>query len=335
MKTRSPFTAGLVVALLVVAQVGVDARAADASPIAERARVIIDNDFGGDPDGLLQLAHHLRSPSVEIRGVIGSRHYESGFYGWPGSSAHSCEVATELLQVMKLQNPPPVIAGAETRLPDAATPARSPGAEFIVKEALREDVTTPLYVVCGAGLTTVASAYLMEPKIAVRIRLIWIGGPEHRGLALPPPGHTTPEYNLGIDIVAAQVVFNHSTLSLWQVPRDAYRQTLVSQAKLRRRAQAGGELGAFLMGKLDELLRRANGRLGEAYALGDSPLVLLTALQSAWEADPSSSKYVLVTAPFISDAGEYQPNPRGREIRVYTDLDVRLMLEDFFAKLAL
>ena len=37
-----------------------------------RMRVIIDNDFAGDPDGLLQLAHHLLSPSVDIRAVIGS-----------------------------------------------------------------------------------------------------------------------------------------------------------------------------------------------------------------------------------------------------------------------
>jgi hypothetical protein len=34
--------------------------------ITPRQRIIIDNDFGGDPDGLFQLAHHLASPSVEI-----------------------------------------------------------------------------------------------------------------------------------------------------------------------------------------------------------------------------------------------------------------------------
>ena len=40
--------------------------------VKPRMRVIIDNDFGGDPDGLFQLVHHLLSPSVEIRGIIGS-----------------------------------------------------------------------------------------------------------------------------------------------------------------------------------------------------------------------------------------------------------------------
>jgi hypothetical protein len=306
---------------------------ADQPVVAVRARVIVDNDFGGDPDGLFQLAHHLLSPSVEIRGIIGSRHYESGFYGWPGSSAYACTVAGELLSVMQLDRPPPVIPGAEGRLENPRTPARSAGAEFIVKEALREDTKTPLYVVCGAGLTTVASAYLMEPKIAERIRLIWIGGPEHAGLALPPPGAKHPEYNLGIDLIAARVIFNESAIPLWQVPRDAYRQPLVSAAELRQRVKSRGRVGAFLTERLEELMRRAHGKLGEAYALGDSPLVLLTALQSSWEVDPSSSKYALLPAPRIDDTGSYVANPAGRKIRVYTDLDIRLMLEDFYAKL--
>jgi len=30
--------------------------------VKPRMRVMIDNDLGGDPDGLFQLAHHLMSP---------------------------------------------------------------------------------------------------------------------------------------------------------------------------------------------------------------------------------------------------------------------------------
>jgi len=48
---------------------------------------------------------------------------------------------------------------------------------------MRDDVQEPLYVVCGAGLTNIASAWLMEPQIAERIILIWIGGTEYDGLA--------------------------------------------------------------------------------------------------------------------------------------------------------
>ena len=71
----------------------------------------------------------------------------------------------------------------------------------------------------------------------------------------------------------------------------------------------------------------------ETYALGDSPLVLFTALQSLFHPDPSSSDYVTVAAPTLDDAGTASPCSGGRPIRVYTRVDNRLMFEDMFGKL--
>ena len=39
--------------------------------------------------------------------------------------------------------------------------------------------------------------------------------------------------------------------------------------------------------------------------------------------------------PNLLETGLYRANPKGRAIRVYTLLDNRLLLEDFFAKLEL
>jgi hypothetical protein len=78
-----------------------------------------------------------------------------------------------------------------------------------------------------------------------------------------------------------------------------------------------------------------NLNIGEVYVVGDSPLVLLTALQSSFEADPASSFYVLRPSPVINNLGMYEVNHKGRNIRVYTQLDVHLLLEDFYSKLAL
>lgn len=52
---------------------------AEALAAIPRQRVILDNDFSGDPDGLFQLAHHLASPSVEIPFVIGSHIHAGDF----------------------------------------------------------------------------------------------------------------------------------------------------------------------------------------------------------------------------------------------------------------
>ena len=134
------------------------------------------------------------------------------------------------------------------------------------------------------------------------------------------------------------MVFNESTIAVWQVPRNVYRQCLVSMDELAARVRPSGRLGEHLYDAIFsvfELASSAGLNLGETYILGDNPLVLLSALQSSFQANTSSSRYVLMYAPRINDDGTYSPRSGGRRIRVYTELDVRLMFDDLFTKLAL
>lgn len=302
-----------------------------------RMRVICDNDYSGDPDGLFQLAHHLLSPSVDLRLVIGS-HLRPGdrLDDTDATADHAKAEADQVLDLLGMAGQVPTLAGSNVALADTATPITSAAAEAIVAEAMTPS-DLPLYVALGAGLTELASAYLIEPRIADRLTAVWIGGPEHAGLAWAPPpadGPETSEYNTRIDIAAARVVFD-SPIPLWQVPRDVYRQAIMSFAELDARVRPCGPIGAHLVSSLDRVVARAaeHGRdLGETYVLGDSPLVLLTALQSAFEPDPSSCRYVVVPAPRLDAEGRYVERQDGRPIRVYTHIDNRLMFEDMVAK---
>lgn len=300
------------------------------------ARVIVDNDFAGDPDDLFQLAHHLLSPSVEIPLVVCS-HLREGDPLCPEDSAEVAErVAREVFEVMRLADDGQIVRGSSLPLASRTEPRPSPAVDAIIREAMRDDTDLPLYAVFGGGLTELASAWLVEPRIAERMTVIWIGGPEYDGLGWPPGGEARMEYNLAIDPIAGQVLFNDSDLVLWQVPRNMYRQCLVSDAELRRMA-ARGPLGRHLDGALDavrDMMAEHRGPSPETYAIGDQPLVLLTALQSFFQPDPSSSDYVLKPCPRLDDQGAMQPRLDGRPIRVYTRLDVRLMFEDMFTKFA-
>ncbi len=307
--------------------------------VKPRIRLMIDNDFGGDPDGLFQLVHHLLSPSVEISGIIGS-HLKPGdpFDSSKITATHAKQKAAEVLNTMNLNKTYPVYEGSNNAIENINTPQQSGAAAAIIKEAMREDTNLPLYIVCGAGLTDLASAWLLKPEIAKRLTLIWIGGPEYTDIALPPPGSTSLEYNLGIDIAAAQVIFNQSNIPVWQVPRSSYRQVLLPYSSLLLKVRTQGLIGNYLVAALEKIMKIAakfNFNIGETYILGDSPLVLLTALQSSFEADPSSSRYVLRPSPLINEQGLYEVNNAGRNIRVYTTLDVALLFEDFFSKLIL
>ena len=293
-------------------------------------RVIVDNDFGGDPDGLFQLAHQVLSPSAEIRAIVGSHHYDD-FFGNPGTSAFACKMAKEVLSVMHCDSLS-VFVGAEGKFTNIKEPLESEGARAIVTEAMRED-KRPLYVLCGAGLTNIAAAYLMEPRIAERITaVVWIGGHEYADLCKNQL-QKQREYNQGIDPIASQVVFNHSNLHIWQIPRDVYRQALYSYPELEECIGKSGKTGNYLMERLAVPFKWMHGGLGETYILGDSPLVLVTALLSPWESDPSSCEYVIRKTPFMNDNGFYNENPTGRPIRIFTRIDGRLMFEDLIAKL--
>ncbi len=304
---------------------------------AGRARVTIDNDFSGDPDDLFQLVHHLLSPSVDIRLVVASHLRADDPFDPSGRSAENAAlVVRDVFARMGLDADDVIVTGSNEALADRRSPRASAAVDAIIAEALRDD-PRPLFYVAGGGLTDLASAWLVEPRIAERMTVVWIGGAEHEGLAVPPPNAMPTEYNLLIDVVAGQVVFGDSSLTLWQVPRDVYRQCLVSDAELRLRVAAVGPLGRYLYDEVAHVIEMVGTHLGgasETYALGDSPLVLLTALQSIFEPDPSSSRHVELPTPALADDGSYIAVDGARPMRVYTWVDTRLMFEDFHLKLA-
>lgn len=305
--------------------------------INPRVRVIVDNDFAGDPDGLFQLAHQVLCPSALVTHVLATPHAPFVDIGTSDLVSVAAELASGTLSLCS-QNQVPVVKGSNEKLSDVHTPVDSPAVRALIAEAMREDSELPLYVTAGAGLTTIASAWLIEPKIANRLTLIWIGGHEHDGLTPPPPGAPDMEYNLSIDPIAGQVVFNESNLDIWQVPRDMYRFAMATRAELKTRVFPHGELGRYLfssLGRVSTFMEEMGRPVGEVYVLGDSPLVLLSTLQTAFEPTPASSTWITKPCPRILGNGLYEENPSGRPLRVFTSLDNRLMFEDFYAKLEL
>ena len=227
--------------------------------------------------------------------------------------------------------------GATPAWPRRTGPYSTAASEAIVAEALRTDTDLPLFVALGAGMTELATAVLTEPRIADRLTAVWIGGPEHPGIGLDHPVPGQVEYNLAIDVPAARAVFD-SAVPIWQVPRNTYRQALFSLAELDERVRPLGPLGRRLAESVDGLVAMAEGhglRVGETYCPGDQPLVLLTALQSAFERTRRRARTSCVPPRASAPrAGNREDRPHGRPMRVYSRLDTRLMFEDMVAKFA-
>src|SRR3954468_11610773 len=131
------------------------------STVTPRMRVIVDNDFSGDPDGLFQLTHLLLSPSVDVRCIIGS-HLKpgDGFDPSKTQAQNAAAKAKALLQLIDSTSNISILAGSNTGMQNDSTAVKGIAVDFIIKEALRTDTKLPLYLLCGAGLTEIASALL-------------------------------------------------------------------------------------------------------------------------------------------------------------------------------
>ena len=298
-----------------------------------RSRMVYVNDLSGDLDGLFATVHALLSNTSQVRAIVGAG------TGRPGETAEaSAALGREIVHLMGLDGKVPVALGAAAKLTDLAAPDRSPGVQAIITEAMRSDTTPPLYVAVGGGLTEVASAILIEPKVAERMTLVWIGGDAF-------PGGGTGETNFNIDPVAAMSLFNETRVPIWQIPRSAYAATVVSATELQAHVAPHGRIGQWLYDKVVTAPARFRKRLnmGETWTLGDNPLVVPTSLAD-WVPNYSdgiirfdrtgSSHFDEVIAPHLNPDGTFSPRTDGRKIRIYKDIDTRLMFGDFFAKLA-
>jgi inosine-uridine nucleoside N-ribohydrolase len=284
-----------------------------------RPRVILDTDAKNEVDDQFAIVHCLLTPGFDVRGIIPAH-----FGQRPGASATSQQDSRaevdHLLELMGLIGSIRVEDGARHALPDYATAVPSEGAELIVEEAMR-DCDAPLYVAFLGPLTDMASALLMEPRIADRdITVIWIGGPPYE-----EEPHYWPEYNLSNDVAAANAVFA-SELKLWQIPMEVIRATSISFAELEERVEPCGELGKYLARQLlDSADQHMPNHMG-FWCLGDQPAigVMINPFIGPFRERPAPT--------FRFDCSMDFRLPL-RSIRVYRSVDMRFLYEDFFTRL--
>jgi hypothetical protein len=284
------------------------------------ARVIIDNDFAGDPDGLIALAHQLLSPKARTVLVTTSA-LDPKLAGLAGldtgrTAAAGTRLARELLKRLGQPGQPEVVTGAEGF--GAGDAQAGAAARAIVAEALRDD-PLPLVLTCGGPLTNVAAALRLDPSIARRMTLVWIGGSSAEDGGV--------EYNLSTDIAAARYVLEQSTVPVWQIPEAEYKRFQVSVAELGTTLRPISPAAQWLYDQYRNLPPFV--QLGGSITFGDSPMVSLTAFA------PEFSPFTVRRQRRILDDSRYGEAVEGRDIRVYHALDTRLNFADFIAQLRL
>lgn len=299
-------------------------------PTDKSIRVIADTDCNCECDDQFCIAHMLMTPRFDMRGII-AEHYAE-----PDSEQKSYEEIKRVMSLMDVEDSGiKVLHGAREAMVDIHTPVDSEGARFIVEEAMKDD-PRPLFICGQAACTNIASAYLMEPRIARKVVVIWIGGRPY-----PEGGF---EFNQNNDLNAARVLFQ-SDLELWQVPFNVYTVMKVSFFEMLNHVYPCGKIGEYLVkhtmevsgGISDNVIGSRGSDMskgaaitsfgGELWSLGDSVCVGLMM-------NNTLGRFHMEKAPDgLDNRGFYEWSGRkGREIRVYDTIDNRFIIQDMFEK---
>jgi hypothetical protein len=289
-------------------------------PEEKKIRLITDTDAANEADDQFAIVQALLSPKVDNIGFIAA-HYGIGMHN--DSMMRSYAELETIFSKIAFSSKDLLFKGAVRPLADTKTPVNSEGTELIIKEAMKDD-RRPLFVTFLGPLTDLASAFLLEPKIAGRLTAIWIGGGKY------PEGGV--EFNLGNDINAANIIFS-SGIKLWQIPKNVYEMMAVSFVELECKVRPYGAIGRYLFDQLiahthEEGPRKSSFRSGESWVLGDNPSIGIILYEHRFGFDT-------IPAPDITGEMHYVHTGRNPAIRVYNTIDSRLILEDMFCKIKL
>lgn len=282
-------------------------------PDNKKIRVIVDTDAACEADDPFAIVHALLSPKLLVKGVVAEH------FGVPHSMEDSYDEIDAIKQAMRTDFPS--YRGQTGPLSDGCLV--SEGVKMIIREAL-EDSPYPLFILCQGAITNVAMAIKTDPAIIGKATVIWIG--THGEAASPAPFR---EFNAGNDIDAANYVLQ-SGIDLWLVPSQVYTTITIGIAEIKRRISPLGEIGKHLYENLITYNNSegAGWTAGESWSLGDSPAIAIAI-------NPGCGHFKTIKAPTIADDTSSVENPDAPDIRLYTDVDSRYILEDLIAKLEL
>jgi len=168
---------------------GIAAGAANAS-----IPVILSTDVGTEIDDQWAITYLLANPDFDVLGII-SAHSP----GLPDPAAHnSYLILRNVVEThLGLKTHPPLFEGSSLPLESATTPRPGDAVDFIIESSRPYSASHRLTLVTIGAATDVASAILVDPTIADRVRIVAMAFNNNKG------GN---EWNVANDVAAWQAL---------------------------------------------------------------------------------------------------------------------------------
>ncbi len=268
-----------------------------------QTRVWVDADTANEIDDLYAITRVFHAKGIDVIALSSAQWKASPLA--EGNTLEQSQLLNEaLLGLLGKDIPHPRGSAVPVYWWGRDRAAYSGAAYHLLLEARKLRDGEKLNVLSLGALTNVASALLMDPAIAGKLRLYWLGAEFKDGV------WNKNEFNCLNDIHGLNVVFDAKELELHVMPANVARSLTFSYADTAARLAPKGRLGDFLLERWKK------------HAPGASSWIMWDLAAVEW-----------LLHPEWVEAKAFPPPPENtrRDIRVATRIDAAKMREDFWA----
>ena len=270
-----------------------------------QTRVWIDADTANEIDDLYAITRMLAAPELEIVALSSAQWSKS-----PAAEGNTLEASQRLNEALlgltgRMSIPHPRGSAAGVYWWGADRAAYSAAAYHLIRAAQAQPAGQKLTVIALGALTNVASALMIDPSIAPKVRLYWLGAfiDTERGV------WDKSEFNCLNDIPALHEVLNRKELELRVMPASVARALTFDYASTAEQLSPHGRLGAFLLDRWKQ------------HAPGASTWIMWDLAAAEWLLKPDLVKWKTLRTP---------PENTQRDVEVAVSIDAEAMRADFW-----
>lgn len=284
----------------------------------DQISMVLDTDTYNEVDDQFALAYAMLSPErLKVEAIYAAPYHNDRSSGPGDGMERSYDEIVRLLATLGHTADNFVYKGSKRWLPSADRPVESPAAQDLVDRAMMRAIDDPLYVVAIGAITNVASALLMEPAIAARIVVVWLGGHSL-------DWHTAREFNLQQDTHASRHILDSGVPLLHMPCYPVTSHLLTSLPELETLLAARNPLCDSLIELYKAYLPNHFARAKEIWDVG--PI--------AWLVNPDWVQSILAPSPILTDGLTWSIDGRRHLIRSAIQLKRNAIFADMFVKLA-
>lgn len=284
---------------------------------------VLDTDTYNEIDDQFALSYMLKSTErIRVKAVYAAPFFNSNSVSPEDGMRKSFE---EIKVILALAGREDLISsafeGSTHYLIDEKTPVDSPAARDLVERAGAYSPEHPLYVVAIGAITNVASALIMDPSIADKVVIVWLGG---NALDWPQ----TEEFNMMQDVAAARVVFGCGAAVVQLPCAGVVDHFTISEPELRY----------WLLGKnpLCDHLAQATIDAANAYAAGKPWTRIIWDVTAVSYLLNDNERFLvtrLIPSPICQYDHHYSHDPRRHPIRYVWHVERDALMNDLIHKL--